>query len=137
MIATDNVDERESVASLWGQTAAALHPQECRATKAACPRLTLTRNRSAKRVAFTFQQLFLAFESPTITAEALVFAYNAMTRNHERDRIRRTCASDCTDRARFAERLRHVAVRNCLSIGDRAQHLPNLALKRCRSDVEW
>src|SRR5919205_1414188 len=59
-----------------------------------------------------------------------------MTRNHERYRICRTSAANCTYRTGLAQSFGDFAVRDCVTVRNRAQLLPNLALKSGRSDVE-
>src|SRR5215213_9176093 len=134
---------RSSAAPLGGKRLRHYIPQECLATAPFCPPPPLTRSPEVKRAgrfsfaifhlsffgeAFPFQQLLLSFQSPAIAAKALVFTYNAMTRDHERNGIRCTCTPDRANRARLAQRLRHIAIGDCFAVRDRTQLLPNLSL---------
>ena len=69
----------------------------------------ITRNDETKRTdyfssgfAFVIDEFLLAFESPAVTAQTLIFTHDAMARNHERDWISRASTTHSTYRARFA-----------------------------------
>ena len=48
---------------------------------------------------FAIQQLLLTFQSPTITAETLIFTNDTVARNDECDRVSRTRTPDSTHRS--------------------------------------
>ena len=69
----------------------------------------ITSNDETKRAAlfssgfaFAIDEFLFTLKSPPVTAKALIFAHNTMTRNHEGDRISSTSSPDSTNRARFA-----------------------------------
>src|SRR5688572_27991676 len=83
------------------------------------------------------QQLLLPLQSPSISAKAPILANHAVTWNHERNGIGRTCASNRPNRTRLTQRFGNVAVRHRLPVRNLTQLLPNLSLERSCSDVEW
>src|SRR5678815_890359 len=74
----------------------------------------------------------LALHAPAIAAELARAAHDAMTRDHQRNAIRCTCARHRTRRARLADRLGYFRVRADLAIRQLLQVTPHDQLE-CRA----
>src|SRR6185437_7221253 len=85
----------------------------------------------------SFQQLLLSFQAPAIASQALVFANNSVTRNHQRHRICRAGASDCAYGFSLSNRFCYFAVGIRFAIRDGAQLIPHLPLKSRRPNIKW
>lgn len=86
---------------------------------------------------FSFQQLLLPLQSPTITPQALVLANDAVARNHQGDRVRGTGARNRAHRFFLANGSGNFTVGMRLAIRDRSQLLPNLPLKSRSLNIQW
>ena len=87
-------------------------------------------------VGFGIEQRGLARQSPAIAGERPALLYDAMTRNRQRDRVRRAGARDGAHRTRRTDGFGDVRIASRLAVGNPTQCVPDaLAERRC-VDIE-
>src|SRR5712692_8081330 len=101
------------------------------------PLLVLLRTTSRVRLSFVLyrQQRLLPLQSPGIAAQTSIFPDHSVARDHDRNRVCRTCPSYCPRRLRRSQRFGYVAVCRRLTVGNRLYLLPDLPLKRSSLNV--
>src|SRR5579859_1513473 len=87
------------------------------------------RTLSLDRKPLVSQQPLLAFDPPGVAGQSGIRANNAMTRQHNRNRIERVCSSNGAIRCRLSKFRRQLAVAHRRSHWNSAQRPPDLLLE--------